>query len=363
MGRSVGVMVSAVLAMVGSLLAVAVGLLTAVALFMAPSEPPPNSQLPPEFFKAMLVLVPLFYILPGVWGIVTSIGLFQMKNWARISIIIFAGLLTVGGLFASLGALVMAVSKPMALLPPQTMLIMRIGYVVVAALQLGIGIWWLVFFNRAKVRALFQTPRQDFAAAPSLQTPYPQQPSYSTPPPPALGASTATQATPPPVPAPRLPGRPVSISIIAWYMLAISFILPLNLVLRTPAVAFTAILTGWPAAVYNVAVAAVQIYVGIGLLRLQAAARATGIGYLVFAFLNSAIFFFAPGGRARLGHLMEIQKTVFPWMQSPDQASLPFDITPFLYAGAVGGLALVLVPLYFLITRQQAFAKSAATPA
>src|SRR5262249_51300836 len=135
-----GVMVSAVLAMVGSLLAVAVGLLTAGGLFMAPAEPPPGSQLPPEFLKAMLGLAPLFFILPGVWGIVTSIGLFQMKNWARISIIIFAALLTLGGLFASLAALAMAVSKPMALLPPEAMLILRIGYVVVAALQLGIGI-------------------------------------------------------------------------------------------------------------------------------------------------------------------------------------------------------------------------------
>jgi hypothetical protein len=113
--------------------------------------------------------------------------------------------------------------------------------------------------------------------------------------------------------------------------------------------------------VYYLAIATVHVYVGIGLLRLQAAARATGIAYFVFAFVNSAVFYFAPGGRARLDHLMEMQRSLFPWMLSPNQDSVPFDMTPFLFAGAIAGLVLILVPLYFLITRQQAFAKPAAT--
>jgi hypothetical protein len=70
------------------------------------------------------------------------------------------------------------------------------------------------------------------------------------------------------------------------------------------------------------------------MLRLDAAARVTGIVYFVFAFVNSAIFYFAPGGRARMDRLLEMQRSVVPWMQSPDQASLPFDMTPFLFAGS-----------------------------
>ena len=362
MGRSVGVMVSAVLSMVGSLLALAVGLLAAMGLHLAPPQPPPESQLPPEFFKTIMLLVPFVYILPAVWGIVTSIGLFMMKSWARISIIIFAALLTMGGFFGTIGAVAFAVATPPNNLPGEVLVFTRIFVVVFTALQLGIGIWWLVFFNRAKVRALFQAVRPNFAAAIPLQTHYPHQPSYSTPPPPAPGAAVAVQVAPQPLP-PPMPGRPISISIIAWYMLAISIFFPLNLLLRSPAIAFTAILSGWQATAYYLAIAAVHIYVGFGLLRLQAAARVTGIVYFVFAFVNSAIFYFAPGGRARIDRFLEMQKSLFPWMPSPDQASLPFDMKPFLFAGAIAGLVFILVPLYFLITSQKAFAKRAATPA
>jgi hypothetical protein len=358
MERSVGVTVSAVLAMVGSLLALAFGLLTALGLYMAPAQPPPGSELPPEFFKTILFLMPFFYILPAVWGIVTSVGLFQMKNWARISIIVFAALLTLGGFFASIGAVAFAFATP-SNLPSEVRMFARIFVVVFAALQLGIGVWWLVFLNRSKVRALFQTAPGDFAGAPPLQTHYPH-PSYSTPPPPAPGAAAAVQVAPQPLSALK-PVRPISISIIAWYMLAISLFVPLNLVLRMPAIAFTAILSGWPATVYYLAIAAVHVYVGVGLLRLQAAARATGIAYFVFAFVNSAVFYFAPGGRARLDHLMEMQRSLFPWMP-PNRDSVTFDMTPFLFAGAIAALVLILVPLYFLITRQQAFAKPAANP-
>jgi len=107
----------------------------------------------------------------------------------------------------------------------------------------------------------------------------------------------------------------------------------------------------------------VHVYVGIGLLRLQAAARVTGIAYFVFAFVNSAIFYFAPGGRARIDRFLEMQRSLFPWMPSPDQASLPFDMKPFLFAGAIAGLVFILIPLYFLITSRKAFAKQAVTPA
>jgi hypothetical protein len=275
-------MVSALLAMVGSLLTLAFGLLMAVGLYLAPATPPPDSQLPPEFFKTILLLMPFFYILPAIWGIVTSIGLFQMKNWARISIIVFAALLTLGGFFGSIGAIAFAVTQTPSNLSRDIMVFVRIFVVVFAALQLGIGIWWLIFFNRAKVRALFQGPRPDFAGSLPSQTAYPQQPSYPTPPPPVPGAAVAAQVAPQPLPVSRAPGRPISISIIAWYMLAIAIFFPMNLLLRMPAVAFTAILTGWPATVYYLVIAATHIYVGVGLLRLQAAARATGIVYFVF---------------------------------------------------------------------------------
>ena len=82
--RSAGITVIAVLQLIGSALLLALAALMAFAMIMA--TPPPNDpRLPPLFFTMMRVVLPFFYAIPAVWGIVTAVGLLQLKNWARIS--------------------------------------------------------------------------------------------------------------------------------------------------------------------------------------------------------------------------------------------------------------------------------------
>jgi hypothetical protein len=57
---------------------------------------------------------------------------------------------------------------------------------------------------------------------------------------------------------------------------------------------------------------------------------------------------------------LEITQSMFPWMLRPQSVYAGLDLTPFMLIGAVSGLLLVLVPLYFLIARKQAFEKSVA---
>jgi hypothetical protein len=137
--------------------------------------------------------------------------------------------------------------------------------------------------------------------------------------------------------------------------------------MRTPAVFFTNILTGWKSFLFILVLAGLHIYIGVGLPRLQRFARIVGIGYFAFAILNSAVFYFTPGVRARVQQLLESQLSIFPGIQPAEfKAFLPFDITPLIVTGvivgSVTGLIMLLVLIYFLLVSKKAFIKPATFP-
>ena len=159
-------------------------------------------------------------------------------------------------------------------------------------------------------------------------------------------------------PAPRQ--RPLSFTIIAGLLLIGALFLPLNLLMHPPAIFLTRVVTGWPATLYYVVLTALNGYIGIGLLRFKPVARKIAVGYFVAVFINSAIFYLAPGGRARLQGLMDAQQEMFPWLRAwQGNPQFQIDLTPMLWFGGAVGLAFVLVPLYFLITRKRRFEEAA----
>src|SRR3954447_8443463 len=127
----------------------------AFAMFVAPT-PPGNEQLPPMFFKMMRVLLPLFYAVPAVWGIVTAVGLLQLKNWARISTIVISVLLIVFGAFGVLTSMVFFLKPPPGNgVDPKFFAVMGVVAGMFALAEIGVGIWWIVFCNRAGVKTQF----------------------------------------------------------------------------------------------------------------------------------------------------------------------------------------------------------------
>jgi hypothetical protein len=344
MKRSAGVTVIAILSLIGSAFALLMGVLIALSGLLASASNPSEFPGSPVFLKAMLVVIALFYALLAAWGIATAIGLFRLKKWARISIIIFSSLLSLMSACGLVGGLAITfLPNPNQAMDPAILTIVRIFMACFSLAQLSLGIWWLVFFTRKKVKEQFE---------------------------PAMAAPTvlsAPQAFPPALDAPivaSLPsstGRPLSFTILAWLMLASCVFIPLNLLLRFPAILFTMILTGWAAAVYYLAFLALHLYIGIGLLRLRLMARIVAIGYYCFVFLNAAAFYLAPGARLRMLDLIHRFDSMFPWKQPwQNQQPFLFDTTPFMIMGACMGLVMLLIPLYFLITRKAAFEKAAA---
>lgn len=343
MKRSIGVTVIVVLSLLGSVFTLLLGFLMAWVLFRAPEAS--QSQFPgsPAFFKLMMSMVVLMYVAPAIWGIWTSVGLFRLKNWARLSIIAFAVLLILMSVSGLLMSLVVPIPSPPTGAPDKSIETgVRLVIGGFASVLVSLGVWWVVFFNRRKVREQFVSPRPEPSSGGLPQT------------------SESLYAPPLSATIPRLRQRPLSITILAWFLLLGCVLIPLNVLMRAPAVFFTKVLTGYPAMLFYLAFAAIQLYIGIGLLRLKPTARIVGIWYLAFGFVNAAVFYLAPGGRTRMLSLIEKQQSMFPWMQ-PWQTQIwqQIDLTPFLVLGACVGLAGLMVPMYFLITRKQAFERAA----
>jgi hypothetical protein len=279
------------------------------------------------------------YFLPSIWGIVTGIGLWRLKNWARISIIVFSILLILMSGFAALASLIIPIPvSPTKGIEPTTVIAVKVLMGLFWSTLLALGIWWLVFFNRSKVKAQFV----QFAIAPpnesTLQTAYSAQ---SVP----VGAAGPPKAK-----------RPLSITIIAWLLLVGCFFIPFTLLMHTPVILFTKVLTGRSATLFFLVFAVAQLFIGIGLLRLRSEARMAAILLFGFGLLNSAVFYLTPGAHDRVRALMDSQRTMFPWMPQAQSQAMPFiDAAPFVVLGAAVGLVVVMVKLYFLLTRKLAF--------
>jgi hypothetical protein len=312
MKRSIGVTLAAVVSLLGA----ALGLLsTALMVFGAVLVAHDPKQQVPGFWFGMFMAISVFGV-PSVWALLNGIGLLRLREWARISTLIFGGLLVV---FCGLPALLLAfipfpvpVNAP-SNLNPQVLTAIRLSICAVYGCLAAIGVWWLVMFNRASIRAQFATP---------LST---QE----------LSASR----------------RPLSISVIAWVMIVGAAFMPLSLWTHTPGMLFGYVFTGLPAEVYYVLFGLVQIVVGIGLLRSDELARRIALGYLAFGALNGLVDVLSPRALDRMQRIVVVSQ----------QARYGTPVPQFHFAhGVYVGTFIVSVlffglAAYFLVARRSAF--------
>ena len=109
----------------------------------------------PQAARAMASVTWLFLFLLAIFGIFVGAGILRRRNWARISILIW------GGLMAFFSAITMVVTLlVMNNLPPTlphaaeaslVMAAVRWVMVLFNAIPLGVGIWWLILFTRGAV--------------------------------------------------------------------------------------------------------------------------------------------------------------------------------------------------------------------
>jgi hypothetical protein len=132
---------------------------TVMARHMPVTVEAPGMASRPGFVLSVMIFAILFYLALAAWAIATVVGLFRMRSWARISIMIIGGGLVAIGLFSTAVSVAMpAMMKSMPPIPGVDPALMRIVFLIVAALWLfvaAVGVWWLVYFALRNTREAF----------------------------------------------------------------------------------------------------------------------------------------------------------------------------------------------------------------
>ncbi len=338
MKRSTSVTVAAALLLAGGLLVVFGVAMVVVELPRVrtmPIQPPPRSQ------ELLLGLgIPL-------WAVVTAVGIFRLRNWARISILVLSGFLAASSVF-TLVVLIWVLPALMETqgrnIPPGTNTFVTLMVIAVPAVPLGCAVWWIILFLRKSVRGQFQAAAERESVSSNAGV-----------------VSQAPAATAPAVPAPpaaemsRSRKIPTIILTIAVYILATSPLallgLPSAARLSMPNIFLGILVTGWKAWASLAAMMALQLALGIALLLKKRRAIDGTIAYAVFVLLNSLLYIFSPARDALIAAALR---------NVPLPPSLPAEffrhfMHVLLIFSMIFSALIALVALYFLFTRRRAY--------
>lgn len=340
MPRSAGVTTSAVVVIAGSAFTFLCGAL----MLLGSAAMPKSSQaakVPIDIGTILITEAIVVFAFAG-WGLATGIGLLYLKRWARISLLVFAGILAFISFFSAL--FLAFIPLPHAHdpnLPVNFSSIMRAVVGLFYGAFAALGGFWLYFFNKQSVKAQFQ----------------PKQPV------PESAAGDLFVGTAVPAPAANPPARPLSITIIGWFLLITSVLTPPSLLvngalfrdIQFPLYFLGLFFFGRSAYLLLTLWMAAQFVAAAGLLKLKrwGLFATTGLQCLVAA--NGALLLSIPGHRARIQQIMETaMASINARMPQPaPQFNIP------VWWGFAVSFPMVAVILWLLITRRRAFTADA----
>ncbi len=126
--------------------------------------------MPPEVRTFSAVFLLFFLVLAG-FGVFVGVGVMRRRNWARITMLIWGGMMAFFGLAVVAFSLVIFNAGAGLGLPNangvdggQVMRFVKIFMVIFYGTPACVGIWWLVLFTRKRVTTAFTSPLP-FAAA------------------------------------------------------------------------------------------------------------------------------------------------------------------------------------------------------
>jgi hypothetical protein len=335
MKRPIPVILSAILLGLLALLqlAGAVSMVAAGFLFLkgAPFRATPTPMpLPASFLPIMMFALSLFYAALAVWSIWTLVGLVRMRSWARYSILVIAGCVTLFGGIATLTSIAMPFLMRNAQLATQTAPnpdLLRGTFLfmgVISGIFTAVAIALLVYYNLAKTRALFQQYAPVNLDPPNTSTGRP---------------------------------RPTAITIISWFFLISGPFMLIYALLPIPAYVLGFVVYGIAARMVYATFALVTFALGYGLFRLRSEARIAFIAWIAFGFLNMAAIL-TPWGSRNFDAYMEkfrLNNSVAP---TPNLfAGHQLVLFSFLFATAIN-----LFILWLLHRHREAFTPAPPPP-
>ena len=331
MRRPAGVVVAAVILGLMALMGIFGSLISVVVTVFAgnPAVPPVPGM------RAVMIATTVMMLSFSLFCAWTVVGLFQMRAWARYSILAIGGL---EFLFSALMCVVMILVRnapPVtAAAPPPVSY--RAVFLVMAAFYGGlslIGAWWLVYFNLAPVRAAFS--RSLPPAATDLE------PGLAGP---AVGPGVGSGA--------ETSGWRIVIVVWACLMLLGILYLPFIFAMHLPLFFFGVVVRGNAASTLMLALLAVQFYLGVGLLRKWKPAWYVALAWQVYsvAFL---LTFLMPGMWARFSAYQQDLMGRWGVTAASPNGNYFVDPRPFAEMGMVLGLAIVVVLTVALMRRRE----------
>ncbi|MGA2812312.1 MAG: hypothetical protein ABSG16_12985 [Candidatus Acidiferrum sp.] len=278
-------------------------------------------EIPTLVRTAMLTMV-LVFLGVAIFGVVTGVALIRLRNWARISALIFAGSSAFFG--ASTIGFVFLMRIPLEPGAPEVSLgIVRGIALVLYGLPMLVGVWWLILFTRPAIKAQF------------------------------AGQGIAIDSR-----TPRKPRCPVPVAVLAWLLVVsgvfsgFAVLLPLHM----PVFLFGHVFSGVTGRSIFFLSCLLYVVAGTGLLKLKPWSYPLTIALYLFWLASGTAGLLNPNGRDALNSAMaEMLNSMHlpsPAMQAPDYARQGF-------AGVFIALAFSAVMLGVLIFYRQRFLEAA----
>lgn len=251
--------------------------------------------MPPEA-RTMVAVVVFFLSALGVFGILVGIGVIRRRNWARISILVWGGIMAFFCLSAIALSFVAFSAMRSAQLPnvnaaesARIMHFMNVFLAIFYGIPAAIGVWWIVLFTRKRVVMAFTNPL----------------PSFST-----VDASGFPQLAPSPAGSPQKgPACPLPIAILAGLMIFGAFFLILlaflPLTSDMPLFLFGHPFVGPASRLLLIVFGIVSGAAAVGIFKLKPWALYTQIIFQFFGLLNCTIAALSPNYPAVMRAAME----------------------------------------------------------
>jgi hypothetical protein len=287
----------------------AIFLLAAVLLAFTTQMAPAGSLAAPFLHTALIFDIILDLAFVG-WGVASGIGLLQLQQWARISMLVFSGIMIFFCLIPMAIFPFVPIPQPAAA-PANLMFLIRFFLELFYGFFVALGAFWIYFFNRRNVKA-------QFSGAPS-------PPEGGITP---AGAVTFTDAR---------PKRPVPIIVLGVLMLlGGGCFMPFAVFLHTPVLLFGVLMHNTAGDIVLLVLAVLNVVAGIGLLRFRPWGWSLALFAQIFNIVNIACFIVVPRAAELLNTAMAQQYA------SMGITNLPPGFSPGLVMRITYGAGLLL---------------------
>jgi hypothetical protein len=313
----------------------------------------------PASILAILIVTAFVYLLVAGCGITTVVGLFRMRPWARISMLVIGALIALFGIFSTLMCFAMpSLLRAMPLPPNTNPAAVRAVFTLMALFDMAIaavGAWWLIYFALRSTREAFGRQPAAPAFNPYAPPPLPHAhaldfseaqplPVYTPAPPPLYGAAY----DPPQHVITAAPKRPVSMTILAVVLgFACLSTLPAIFLGHSQMILLGFFVSGGAA---RLGFAVMFVWLGFtaaGLIALRKSAWYAAVAYCLYA-ISTTIVMMLPYGRAHMASYVA-ERQAHAAMGVPQLAFNPFT-APLFNLIMLPALALtIMLNLAFLV--------------